>query len=289
MPQLRPGWPLSLGTAAGLLVVFALCSLAARRRSRPGVAAVGAFSREFTVIMLLLALWQYVGAYVHTRVAGAMERGHEIARWQAAWHLPSELSVQHVLLRVPHLADAADLFYAYAHLNGTALFVVWLWWRHRTAYPRARFVIIASTLACLLVQSVPVAPPRLLPELGFVDTALRDGHSVYGEFGSGMANQLAAMPSVHVCWAVIVGWYVWWCAPRRWRWIGPLHTAVTVLVVVGTANHWWLDGLVATGFVALAMAVRRAWERWRAAAGAPGADVPDVAEPDAAPDLAPTG
>jgi hypothetical protein len=153
----------------------------------------------------------------------------------------------------------ANVFYAYAHLNGMAIFVVWLWWRHRDVYPRARTVIIVSTLACLVVQSVPVAPPRLLPEFGFVDTALRDGSSVYGPFGSGMANQLAAMPSVHVGWAVIVGWYIWWAAPRRWRWIGPLHSVLTVLVVVVTANHWWLDGVVAAGFVALAMAASAVW------------------------------
>jgi hypothetical protein len=253
MPQLRPGWPLSLGTATVLLAVFAGCALAARRRPRPWLTVTAAFAREFTVIALLLGLWQYVGAYVHGRVDGAKERAHEIAAWQAAWHLPSEQAVQRAMLSVPHLSQAADLYYAYAHLNGTALFVLWLWWWHRDSYPRARFVIITSTLACLAVQSVPVAPPRLLPDLGFVDTALRDGQSVYGEFGAGMANQLAAMPSVHVGWAVIVGWYVFWSAPRRWRWLGPLHTVTTVLVVVGTANHWWLDGLVAAGFVALAM------------------------------------
>ena len=115
-------------------------------------------------------------------------------------------------------------------------------------------MIICSTLACLVVQTVPVAPPRLLSEFGFVDTALRDGSSVYGPFGSGMANQLGAMPSVHVCWAVIVGWYVWRAAPRPWRVIGPLHTVLTVLVVVVTANHWWLDGVVAAGFVVLVAA-----------------------------------
>ena len=281
MPQLRPGWHLSLQTAAVLVAVWLACTLINRRRPRVVTAAVAAFAREFTVIMLLLALWQYVGVFVHTRVAGAMTRGHRIAELEAAWHLPGERDVQRVLLAVPHLSDVADVFYAYAHLNGTAAFVIWLWWRHREVYPRARFVIITSTLACFLVQAVPVAPPRLLPDLGFVDTALRDGRSVYGTFGSGMSNQLAAMPSVHVGWAVIVAWYVWWCAPRRWRWVGPVHAVTTVLVVVGTANHWWLDGLVAAGFVALAMLARWAGgravtalrERRAAPAGDPEGDV----------------
>jgi len=253
MPQLRPGWQLSVSTALVLLAVVLVSGPLVRRSGRSWAVAARAFAREFVVIMALLGLWQYVGGYVHTRVAGALERGREIASLQAAWHLPSELAVQRLLLPHPWLVRTADTYYAYAHLNGMALFVVWMWWRHRDVYPRMRFTVIASTLACFLVQIVPVAPPRLLPELGYVDTALRYGQSVYGDFGTGMSNQLAAMPSVHVDWAVIVGWYVWWCAPRRWRWAGPLHTVLTVLVVVGTANHWWLDGLVAAGFVAVAM------------------------------------
>jgi hypothetical protein len=266
MPQLRPTWQSSFATAGVLLVVYVMGALVRRRRDlgepgwagrpgragRAGSATVTSFAGEFAVIMALLGFWQLVGTAVHTRVAGAMERGRVIHAWEAAWHLPSERALQAAVDVVPAVVHAADVYYAYAHLNGMALFVGWLWWRHRDAYGRARGVIISSTLACLVVQTVPVAPPRLLPEFGFVDTALRDGSSVYGAFGSGMANQLAAMPSVHVGWAVIVGWYVWRYGSRWGRWIGPLHAVLTVLVVVVTANHWWLDGLVATGFVALA-------------------------------------
>jgi hypothetical protein len=279
VPWFQPGWSLSLRTAALLALGWLALTLLARRRPRPLLATAASFCREFSLITALLGIWQLVGEHVHNRVAGAMERGHQIAAWQAAWHLPSEQTLQHLALRVPGLTEAADVYYGYAHLNGTTLFVLWLWWRHRAVFPRARWVIVASTLACLLVQTVPVAPPRLLPELGFVDTALVDGRSVYGQFGAGMANQLAAMPSVHVAWAVIVAWYVWGAAPRRWRWIGPLHATVTVLVVVVTANHWWLDGLVAAGFVAGAMVFGEAASRWwhRRVRTAPA--VPEVRRP----------
>jgi hypothetical protein len=155
----------------------------------------------------------------------------------------------------PWLVEGANTFYGYAHLNGMALFLLWIWWRHRQQYARARTVIVLSTLACLLVQIVPVAPPRLLAERGFVDTALAYGQSVYGEFGTGMANQLSAMPSVHVGWAVIVAVFVWRCGGRGWRWLGVAHAVTTTLVVVVTANHWWLDGIVAAGFVAIALPV----------------------------------
>jgi PAP2 superfamily len=284
MPQLRPSWQLSAATALILLALVLVSGPLVRRSRSTWPGTVWAFGRESAVIMALLGLWQYVGGYVHTREAGALERGRQIAGLESAWHLPSELAVQRLLLPHPWLVRAADTYYAYVHLNGMALFVVWMWWRHRDVYPRMRLTVIASTLACFLVQIVPVAPPRLLPGLGYVDTAMRYGQSVYGDLGTGMANQLSAMPSVHVGWAAIVGWYVWWCAPRRWRWVGPLHTVITVLVVVGTGNHWWLDGLVAAGFVALAMLAGHGASLLRARPGVDqrGAGVDQLPEPASA-------
>jgi hypothetical protein len=246
VPQLQPSWQLSVQTAA-VLVLVAICGALPRRR---WAARVSAFARDFAVVMSLLALWQWVGGYVHTRVAGAMERAETVYHLQRLLHLPDEVRLQQLILPHPWLVRAANTYYGYAHLNGMALFLVWVWWRHRVEYARARTVIVLSTLACLLVQIVPVAPPRLLPEHGFVDTALAYGQSVYGDFGTGMANQLSAMPSVHVGWAVIVAVFVRRVAARGWRWVGVVHAVLTVLVVVVTANHWWLDGIVAAGFVA---------------------------------------
>ena len=60
------------------------------------------------------------------------------------------------------------------------------------------------------------------------------------------------MPSVHVAWAAIVAWYVVRVTRGRWRVIGPTHLALTLLAVVATANHWWLDGIVAIALMALA-------------------------------------
>ncbi len=257
MPQLRPSWQLSVVVAVLLALLAIACTPVRRRWAR----AVGAFAREFTLVMSLLAIWQWVGGYVHTRVTGAMDRGLEVYQLQRDLHLPSEVTLQRLVLHVPWLVRAADTYYGYAHLNGMAIFLIWIWWRHRDAYPRARYTVVLVTLSCLLIQIVPVAPPRLLPQLGFVDTALRYGQSVYGEFGTGMANQLSAMPSVHVGWAVIVGWFVWRHGRGPWRLIGPAHTLLTVLVVVVTANHWWMDGIVAAALMVLAMPVATGLER----------------------------
>jgi hypothetical protein len=249
MPVLRPSWQLSVELA----VVLVVLALVLRPVDRPWARSAAAFCREFTVVLSLLAVWQYVGRYVHTQVGGAFERARDIAALQRAWHLPSEAWMQRLVLPFPDLVRVVNLYYEYMHLNTMAVFLVWVWVRHREAFGRVRLTVVLTTLACLLVQAVPVAPPRMLTDLGFVDTALLYNQSVYGPFGSGIANQLAAMPSVHVAWAVIVGWYAARLSSSRWRWLGAVHAVITVLVVVLTANHWWLDGVVAVGFMALAV------------------------------------
>ena len=81
-------------------------------------------------------------------------------------------------------------------------------------------------------------------------------------------DQLSAMPSVHVAWSVLIGYYVWKVSPSRWRFVGPLHAVVTIAVVVVTANHWWADGIVAVALLVVAAWVATAggvlWRRWRA-------------------------
>jgi PAP2 superfamily len=249
MPALRPGWQLSV-TLAAILVVVALVLRPVRRT---WAQRVSAFAAEFTLVCSLLAIWQYIGRFVHNRLGAAFERGHSVFRIEQWFHLPSEVWVQQLVMPFPDLVRGLNVYYAFAHLNSMTIFMVWMWWRHRDAYPRARNTVVLTTLACLLIQAIPVAPPRMLKDLGFVDTALQYGQSVYGPMGSGIANQVAAMPSVHVAWALILGWYAVRVSNSRWRWLVPVHTALTVLAVVATANHWWLDGIVAGGLMALAI------------------------------------
>jgi hypothetical protein len=118
---------------------------------------------------------------------------------------------------------------------------------------------------------------------GFVDTALLYNQSVYG---NGLAvDQLSAMPSVHVAWAVVVGWYAVKVSTSRFRWLAVGHTAMTVFCVVATANHWWLDGIVASVIVVMAAWLRVGLShlgRALAASWRPRAAGPAPAEPEPA-------
>jgi hypothetical protein len=115
----------------------------------------------------------------------------------------------------------------------------------------------ASTAICLLISFIPVAPPRFLPGAGIVDLAARYGESVYGLVGSNAgADQLSAMPSVHVAWSILVAWAVITRARSRWRWLIVLHPAITILVVVGTGNHFWADAIIAASVDALVISAQ---------------------------------
>ena len=143
------------------------------------------------------------------------------------------------------MIKTANWIYFWAHMPLIVVGAVWLYIRHRDAYHLTRNAFLASGAIGVAIYALyPVAPPRLLPEYGFVDTGLLLGQSVYGSFGAGVSAQLAAMPSIHVAWAVLVGAAGWTIGRGRWRWIGPAHAVLTVFVVTDTANHWWLDSIV---------------------------------------------
>jgi len=95
--------------------------------------------------------------------------------------------------------------------------------------------------------------------LGFVDTGELLGQSVYSSpAAQSMSNQFAAMPSLHVGWALAVAIAVIGATTSRWRWLWLIHPALTLLVVVVTGNHYWLDALVATALLGVVAAVLNA-------------------------------
>ncbi len=263
--------------AAVLAAAGGALALAPDRRVR----AVAAFVRETAMIGLLYALWQFAGSLSSTGTDGALSRAHWIQHFEHDVFLPSEASVQRVVLGHPLVVQAMNLYYASMHFTMMFVFLIWLFVRHRDRYRAVRTVLAWTTLCCLLVQLLPVAPPRMLP--GIVDTAVLYDQSVYGA-GGFAADQLSAMPSVHVGWAVLVGWYAWRIGGSRWRVLGPIHAAITVFVVVGTGNHWWLDGIVAAGLLSLCawgvygarLGLHAALARYRARRASAPVEAPDT-------------
>jgi hypothetical protein len=251
MPHIDPSWQLAAATTAVLLVLAAVCALVGWGRSALAV-------REASLVAGLYTAWQLIGTVTHRNVDGASSNALGIWHAERALHLPSELALQQAMTPHPVLVQVANGYYLYGHFNPVLLLLAWVFWRHRPAYARARLLLCLLTASAFLVHFVPVAPPRLLPQLGFRDVALEYGQSVYGSFGEGIPGQLLAMPSLHVGWAILVAYVVVTTARSRWRWLVLAHPVLMSLDVAATANHWWADGLVCGGLLALCIAAERA-------------------------------
>ncbi len=168
-------------------------------------------------------------------------------------HLPSEAAIQGAV-ESEALLRAANVYYTGVHFPLMIAFLVWGFWRRSAAeYRWARNLAVLQTGAAMVIHAVfPLAPPRMFPEWGFVDTMTVYGPSPYDGASADLANQFAAMPSLHVGWAVLIAYVVTRTAARPLAVVAWSHAALTTAIVIVTANHWWLDAAVAVLLLALA-------------------------------------
>src|SRR5271166_4160338 len=266
-------WQDALAAAGGLAIVAAVIRAGRLAGRSGGWALWGGVARESALLFGLYALWQFAGSFTVMSAADAVPR----ARW--LWHaervllLPSETSLQRPFLAHPALVQAFNLYYDILHFPVLGACLIWLYARHRESYPPVRTTVALFTGVSLLIQLIPVAPPRLLPGTGLVDTAARYGQSVYSWHGGFDADEFSAMPSVHVGWALIAVIAV---SRSRWRWLAAAYPVLTLLVVVVTANHFWLDGIVAGLLVVLVLVVQRTARRLRSGKSREGLPVKPV-------------
>jgi hypothetical protein len=251
MPNLMWTWQQAAVVAGALAVVWGALKFRDRApQTRP-------FLFEGALIILLYGLWQLVGSLTGNGDYRAVTRGLWIWNLERTLHLPSEHTLQGWVLPHPLIVQAANLYYDTMHFTVLIIFLIWMFVRHRESYGRWRTVLALLTASCLLIQFLPVAPPRMVPNTGMVDTAMVYGQSVYGSIAGFQPDQLSSMPSVHVGWAVLVAVAVCSVTKSRWRYLAVLHGVTTVLVVVVTGNHYWADGIVACALLLLSIGAER--------------------------------
>jgi hypothetical protein len=215
---------------------------------------------------LLREIVLLVTLFVAYRAGRLAIGGHDDLAIANAWqvwdierllHLPDEETLQDWALQWPDLLKTANWYYVLVHFPVTLAFLAWGWLRRPPAeYRWARRAIITLTAFAMVVHTVmPLAPPRMLSSLGFLDTMATYGPSAYAGEAATVANQFAAMPSLHVGWALLIAVVVVRTARTRWRWLIVAHPVLTTLVVVVTANHYWIDALVAALLLGLVLLV----------------------------------
>ncbi|GAA2284206.1 inositol phosphorylceramide synthase [Streptomyces ruber] len=229
--------------------------------------------RELLLVAGLFLVYKSGRLLANGHTGEAFRNARHVWDWERFLHLPGEGLVQSLLLNGDGLGDwlvrTANTYYAAVHFPATVAFLVWLYLRRPAHYVWARRTLAAVTAAALVLHlAFPLAPPRMLGEPGLVDTGQVYGPTVYGAAPAAdtMANQFAAMPSLHFGWALMVAIGLIAATRSRLRWLWLLHPLLTLLVIVGTANHYWLDSLVASALLGLALAALR-WA-WPTASGA---------------------
>ena len=213
---------------------------------------------ELVLVAALFNLYRFGRAAIDGQEATARHNAELVNDLQRAIGLPSEVSVQQLFDLEP-LLRLANTYYTGVHFPLMVLFLTWGFLRRpRHEYVWARNVIAIQTGAALLIHmAFPLAPPRMFPEWGFVDSMAVYGPSAYDGVSGDVANQFAAMPSLHVGWAVAIAYIVFRTGSRPLAALAAVHAATTYLVVIVTANHWWLDGIVAIALLVLAVALTR--------------------------------
>jgi hypothetical protein len=196
----------------------------------------------------------------------AIDNAYDMIALERAVHLFGEKGIQDLFIEWDLFIQFWNIFYGFCHFAVTIGVMALLFWRHPVRYGAQRTVLAITTgLALLGFALYPLMPPRLLNDCGpfgacdltysYVDTLVDPGG--FWSFNSSammeISNQYAAMPSLHIAWAV-------WCVVaglpalrRRWTRLALVaYPWLTLFAVMVTANHYWIDAV--GGLLAVAVA-----------------------------------
>lgn len=214
---------------------------------------------ELLVIGWFAWLYDMINNLAPVRERIALAHGRAILGLEHSLHIAPELALNRWLSAHHTLGAALSYYYDNAHFLVTFAVLGWLWWRRADVYRPLRNALVAINLLGMLVfWRYPVAPPRLLASKGFTDVVAAS-HTI-GSWHTGSlaadANQFAAMPSLHIAWAVWCTLALWSLTRRAWvRALALAYPCLTGFAVLATGNHYLLDlvGGLATFLLALAL------------------------------------
>jgi hypothetical protein len=218
---------------------------------------------EIAIFALALLIYQASRALVIGDSDTALDNAANVVAFEKNFGLFFELNVQALLLENIHLTATLNYLYLSAHLPVTAAFFVWLYKRRPGIYPYVRNAFLAANaIALTIFMLYPVAPPRMLPGNGFVDTLQNVSNvDLHGGLLSDWFNPYAAVPSMHMGYALMIG-AVGALLVRNWllRVAFLLYPVAIFVIIVGTANHYVVDALagmavVMAGFVLIALSL----------------------------------
>jgi membrane-associated phospholipid phosphatase len=193
--------------------------------------------------------YRLVRGMVQGRAAAAFQHARELIQIERTLHLFVEPSIQAWASGSHLLMDVSSWLYVNAQTTMTVGALVYLYLRHNGSFYFVRNMLMISMAIALIGYVVfPTAPPRFMPEWGFVDS-VANFTGVHVSHASATMNALfnpyAAVPSMHVAFALSIGWPL--ARLVRWRmarvlWV--LYPFLVAFVIIATANHFIFDALL---------------------------------------------
>lgn len=185
------------------------------------------------------------------RIAERHQRAHrnamKLVAWEQRWGLFWEPALNAWVRDQPVCARFWNLIYFWAHAPLIAAGGLWLFRRHRHIYLLTRNAFLVSgVLGLVSYRFFPVAPPRLVPGYGFVDTMRKYSRLSYQAQSLELfVNPYAAVPSLHFGWSFLLSTALVLARPdRAWAWLIAIVQPVLMFIsIVATANHWVLDAV----------------------------------------------
>jgi hypothetical protein len=208
-------------------------------------AGLGLFLEELSLILPAGLFYFFVRGLVTARTSDAVAHSRRIVSFERDLGIFVETRLQHLIIGHPALVDLVNWIYIWAHWPVILGWIVWMWTRHRGAYPVYRNAFLISGAAGMVVFALyPVAPPRLLPDLGLVDTVTLRSHAYRVLQPPSLANLYASMPSLHFGWNLLVGIAIARNARTRpGRLLGVVLPIAMFSAIILTANHFLVDGV----------------------------------------------
>ena len=217
------------------------------------------FARQLVIWFAFVFAYQLVRGVVDRNPTRAFDNGLKvISLEEKTTHHLFELTFQRITDSSRLLTDLASWTYWNSEFTVVGLTLLWVYLRRNEAFTRFRnTILLANALGLVGYVLLPTAPPRMFPELGFVDTLAQFGGLNHG---SGLielaANPYAAMPSLHAADALIVGICVGAVVRRTWaRLLWLAWPAWVWFCVIATGNHFWLDVVAGNVIALLALAL----------------------------------
>ncbi|MCW2953684.1 MAG: hypothetical protein JWQ48_2854 [Conexibacter sp.] len=202
--------------------------------------------------------YELVRGLVDGKVAVATWNATKIINFEHSLHIFAEPSVQAWASGKSWIIDGAGWMYLNSHYVvsvGALVFIYLL--RNEAFYFVRNMFMCAMGLALVGYALYPTAPPRLMPEWGFTDSVATLTHvHVENQPVSALLNLYAAVPSMHVCFALMIGWpMARLVKPKALKVVWFLYPFLITFVVVATGNHYFTDailGAATAGISALA-------------------------------------